>query len=359
MENSNQVRDLRVLNEGLENYFRNTVIPQMFIDANLILMKFTPPAMRQFQLTPADIGKHISELKIQIRFPTIIENIQEVIEKKMDLEKDLQTTDLKWYQMNILPYTTGESNLTNGVIVTFVDITFRIEMLNEYEKLNLNYETVLFALSHDLKGPVTNIKSLLGLMRDVEKNDEDEVEILIDSMDISVEKLLKCIGDLTETVEEKNRFADVSERVNIQNILEDVRIGLGNRFFISKAKIHTDFQVTELQFPRKNIRSILYNLLSNALKFSVPGGLPEIWIKTEIQGEYIILSVCDNGVGIEKNKQEMIFFPRIRLDKEIEGTGIGLYIVKRMVEDMGGKVEVESAPGEGADFRIYFKKLPK
>jgi two-component system, OmpR family, phosphate regulon sensor histidine kinase PhoR len=356
MENSDQLSTLMALNEELENYFRNTVIPQMFIDANLILRKFTPPAMRQFQLTHDDIGKHISELKIRIRFPTIIENVQEVIENNLNMEKDIQTTDLKWYQMNILPYSTRGINKTNGVIITFVDITFRVEMLYEYEKLNLTYETVLYALSHDLKGPVINIKGLIDLLKDVEENDQDEVEILIESMDISVEKLLKCIEDLTDTVKDKNRLGDVSERVNIQNILEDIRTGLGDRFFLLQAKIHTDFQVTELNFSRKNIRSILYNLVSNAMKFSVPGVMPEIWITTENQGDYILLSVRDNGVGIAKSKQELIFFPRTRLNKEIEGTGTGLYIVKRMVEEMGGKVEVKSALGKGSEFRVYFRK---
>ncbi len=91
-------------NELLENYFENTIIPQLYIDGKLILRKFTPPAMKQFTLTLADIGKNVDEIKDNIRYPTFLENINEVIETRVGLEKEIQTTDLRWFQMNILPY---------------------------------------------------------------------------------------------------------------------------------------------------------------------------------------------------------------------------------------------------------------
>ncbi len=344
------------LNEELENYFRNTVIPQLFVDADMILRKFTPPAMKQFRLTEADNGRPISEISNRIRFPTIIDNIQEVIESKQGMEKEIQTTDLNWYQMNILPYIIRKSNQTNGVIITFVDISSRIETLRQYERLNLNHETVIFALSHDLKGPIGNINGLIDLLRNMPEEDRDETDLLLESLSLSVGKLMTTIEELTENLKENTDFIEDSERVNIQNIVEDVRIGLSDRIFGSKAKIHTDFQVTELNVSRKNIRSIVYNLISNALKFSEQNGEPDIFIKTEEAKDYILLSVSDNGPGIEKENHDVIFLPRIRLNTAVEGTGSGLFIVKRMVEDLGGKIEIESTMGEGSIFRIYFKK---
>ncbi|HSI77158.1 MAG TPA: ATP-binding protein [Lunatimonas sp.] len=345
------------LNEELENYFRNTVIPQLFVDSDMILRKFTPPAMKHFRLTEKDNGRPISEITNRIRFPTIIDNIREVIETNTDMEKEIQTTDLKWYQMNILPYIIRKTNQTNGVIITFVDISSRIEALRQYERLNLNHETIIFALSHDLKGPINNINGLIGLLKNLHEEDKDESDILLESLSISVGKLMDTIEDLTESLKDTD-FAEDSERINIQNIVEDVRIGLSDRIFGSKAKIHTDFQITELNISRKNIRSIVYNLISNAIKFSEQTGKPNIWLKTEDKGEFVLLSVRDNGPGIEKENHEMIFFPRIRLNPKVEGTGSGLFIVKRMVEDLGGKIEVESTVGEGTVFLVFFKKEP-
>jgi two-component system, OmpR family, phosphate regulon sensor histidine kinase PhoR len=79
--------NLRRLNEELENYFRNTIIPQLFVDANLILRKFTPPAMKQFNLSAADVGKSITDVVDNFRFPSMIENIQSVINSNEILEK--------------------------------------------------------------------------------------------------------------------------------------------------------------------------------------------------------------------------------------------------------------------------------
>src|SRR5687767_5026761 len=130
-------------NDTLENYFRNTIIPRLFIDGDMLLRKFTPPAMKQFSLSMSDLGKPISEIKENFRFPTIIENIQHVIKTKQILEKEIQTTDLRWYQMNIIPYVRIKDQKTDGVIITFVEITARIKDLKEQEKLIADHEILL------------------------------------------------------------------------------------------------------------------------------------------------------------------------------------------------------------------------
>ena len=121
-----QIKDLIEHNDELENYFRNTIIPQLFVDGELKLQKFTPPAMKHFNLSASDVGRPLDEIKDNFRFSSIIDNIQQVIASNEILEKEIQTTDLRWYQMNIIPYIRMRDNNTNGVIVTFVEITMRI-----------------------------------------------------------------------------------------------------------------------------------------------------------------------------------------------------------------------------------------
>ncbi|RVT97221.1 hypothetical protein EOD41_19660 [Mucilaginibacter limnophilus] len=129
MENTQKNFDtITELNELLENYFRNTIIPQLFVDANLVLRKFTPPAMRQFKLKDSDIGRPIEDIIDNFRFPTFVENIHQVIATGEILEKEVQTLDKSWFQMNILPYVMRANYRTNGVIITFVDITARIRI---------------------------------------------------------------------------------------------------------------------------------------------------------------------------------------------------------------------------------------
>lgn len=343
------------LNDELENYFNNTIIPQLFVDANMILRKFTPAAMKHFKLSASDIGKHINEVSNNIRFPTVMENINEVIESCQALEKEIQTTDKVWYQMNILPYIIKKENRTNGVIITFIDIDNRIQILKGYEKLNLNYENIIHSISHDLKGPLSNIEGLIKLLKETQKREEDN-SLILDMLAQSVDNLCKTVKDLAD-IDNNTHFAIVPERVNFENVIEDAKLALRDKIEETKAQICIHTAIKEVKFSRKNIRSILYNLLSNAIKYRKPDCSPVITISTERSGEYILLKVSDNGLGIAEDKQQSIFNRYTRLHDTVEGTGVGLFIVKGMVESIGGRIEVKSKEGEGATFLVYFKLL--
>ena len=170
----NDARQLRKLNFDLANYFSNTLIPQLFVDADLILRIFTPPAMEQFSLSFDHVGCSIHNVKDNIRYPTFVENIQEVIAQNVNLEKEIQTTDGNWFQMNIVPYIEHEENRVNGVIITFVDITKRLVALKELEKLNADHETLMFALSHDIRQPLSTMTLMAdGLAKAFERNDAE------------------------------------------------------------------------------------------------------------------------------------------------------------------------------------------
>ena len=90
MPNQNQqIQELVEHNDELENYFRNTIIPQLFVDGDLKLRKYTPPAMRQFNLSESDVGKPINDIKDNFRFTFIVDNIQQVMESNKILEKEI------------------------------------------------------------------------------------------------------------------------------------------------------------------------------------------------------------------------------------------------------------------------------
>ncbi len=93
-----KMKTLIELNDELENYFRNTIIPQLFVDSDLILRKFTPPAMKQFTLKADDVGRPMLDIKDNFRFPSIVDDIKQVIDQKEIFEKEIQTTDFRWYR---------------------------------------------------------------------------------------------------------------------------------------------------------------------------------------------------------------------------------------------------------------------
>jgi two-component system phosphate regulon sensor histidine kinase PhoR len=350
-----QIKKLIKLNDELENYFRNTIIPQLFVDAHLILRKFTPPAMKQFSLTHDDLGKSIHDVKDNTRFPSIVENIQQVIDCNEILEKEIQTTDLRWFQMNIIPYVAQRNNKTNGVIITFVEITMRIKDLKEQERLISDHETLLDTISHDIKSPLTSMVLTINQLKKVTPAKPKEFESLFNILENSIRKLQHIINDLTDAGKQKHKYKAQEELLNFENILEDIRLALAGNIRESGAVIKSDVNVSEIFYSRRKLRSIVYNLVNNAIKFMPAERKPEILIKTQREKNYIVITVKDNGIGIEKTKQDAVFSKYFRVENAIEGSGIGLYLVKEIVNNSGGKISLTSQPGKGSEFKVYLK----
>jgi two-component system phosphate regulon sensor histidine kinase PhoR len=346
---------MQSLNEELENYFANTIIPQLFVDSNFVLRKFTPPAMRQFTLSKDDIGRSIRDVVDNIRYPTLIQNIEEVITTGTPVEKEIQTFDRRWFQMNILPYIIRKENKTNGAIITFVDITSRIKTLTELEKLNADNNTFIYSVSHDIRQPIS-VLSLMSeaLEYDFKTKNELSFKDNIERLNRSVSSIKRIMDDFSNLLKIKDVHSE-AERVNIENICEDVILTLKDELHGKDIQISTEFSVTEFFFSRKNLRSIVYNLLSNSIKYRDPQRQLKILIKTDQTEGFLRLSIKDNGLGIAKKDQQWVFEKYTRLNTNVEGTGVGLYLIRNMIENHNGKIEVQSDLNEGAVFNVYFK----
>jgi two-component system phosphate regulon sensor histidine kinase PhoR len=351
-----QIKELTEQNDDLENYFRNTIIPQLFIDADLILRKFTPPAMRQFKLGADDVGKSIYDVINNFRFPSLIENISHVIDTNEILEKEIQTTDLRWYQMNILPYVKKRDSKINGVIVTFVEITLRIKDLKEQERLIADHETLLDTISHDIKNPLSSLLLTIEMLNNESAENPRELKSLLKIAKNGVKKIQNVITELTDARKQEHKYKAIDELLNFENIFEDVRFTLLDDIKQSGATITTELNVSEITFSRRKLRSIVYNLINNAIKFKSPDRKPVIFIKTTQENNFIILSIKDNGIGIDAAKHKDIFLKYHRIDNTIEGSGIGLHLVKELVTNAGGKISMESQLNKGTEFKIYLKE---
>ncbi|MDR9458004.1 MAG: PAS domain-containing protein [Salegentibacter sp.] len=351
-------RQLRKLNFDLSNYFSNTIIPQLFVDADLILRIFTPPAMKQFSLTYDHVGKSISDIKDNLRYPHVVEDIEAVIDNTNKfLEKEVQTTDGRWFQMNIVPYIEHEEDVINGVIITFVDITKRLKALRELEKLNSQYETLKYALSHDIRQPISTITLIAdGLLLAHQKNDSMQFVKWIKTLKESSKTLDTMVEDFTSGKVDENGESSEEMALNIEDICHNILTALKGEIKEKKIRVITDLKVAEIIFPRNSLRSVFYNLIYNAVKFSDPRKNSKIKISTEEVKGFVILRVQDNGLGIPIKDQRRVFKKSSRLSENIQGTGMGLYVVKRMIEDNEGKIKLESEEGEGATFSVFFKK---
>ncbi|HEX8546277.1 MAG TPA: HAMP domain-containing sensor histidine kinase [Cytophagaceae bacterium] len=220
-------------------------------------------------------------------------------------------------------------------------------------KTNNDLDNFIYTASHDLKAPISNIEGLLIAFKDDEVFDEGK-NALLDMMFHSIERFKTTIKDLTE-ITKVHRPEDLDlQDLYFYEILDEVKLDIRGLIETLNPDIELAFTVPNINYPRKNLRSIIYNLLSNSLKYSSPDRIPKIRIATEKKGNYIILKISDNGLGLSAENQTKIFGMFKRAHQHIDGTGIGLYMIKRMIENTGGKIEVESQVGIGTTFCVYF-----
>jgi two-component system, OmpR family, phosphate regulon sensor histidine kinase PhoR len=250
-------------------------------------------------------------------------------------------------------------NLATHLVARFSD---RIKDLKQLERLNASHETFIYAVSHDLNAPLTNIESLVHIL--IEESSvlnqkggagNKEQEMIAAMLDQSVTIMRNIINELTELAKNEGDYQEMVETLNFEQIIKEVEIIINDEIKESKAKIILDIKELEVVFSRKNLRSIIYNLLSNAIKYRSPDRTPEIFIKTARVNGYVQLSVKDNGLGILEEDKDKIFARFSRFRKNVKGVGIGLYLVEKIMGNAGGKINVDSTLGVGSEFKILFK----
>jgi PAS domain S-box-containing protein len=235
-----------------------------------------------------------------------------------------------------------------------------LEHKNEQlQKTNRDLENFIYTASHDLRSPITNIEALMMVLkkRISGSNCLDEgIEEVLDRVTASVARLNRTIIDLTEISRLQQDLEESlsDEIVNVKDVYEDIMADITHAGEAGRCFIQTDFQVHQLQFSKKNFRSILYNLLSNAIKYQSPERECIIRLRTRLEEPYVVLSVKDNGLGISERHQQQLYTMFKRFHDHVEGSGIGLFMVKRIVDNAGGKITVQSEEGRGSAFTVYF-----
>ena len=230
-------------------------------------------------------------------------------------------------------------------------------MNNELKKINMDLDNFVYTASHDLKGPIANLEGLISILNKKLKDKIGEREAqLFNMIHVSISKFNNTIKDLTEITKVQKDLNEDLEYVSFTEITEDIKRDIQKLMDESGVILREVYEVREMIYAKKNLRSVLYNLLTNGIKYRSPERPPQILIHTYRQDSFIVVSVADNGLGLNSSQQSKLFTMFKRMHTHVDGSGIGLYIVKRIVENNGGKIEVESEQGRGTTFKVYFKQ---
>lgn len=247
--------------------------------------------------------------------------------------------------------------------------TQALENLNqELQRSNANLEEFAYAASHDMKEPIRKIQFFSERIRNhLDGKLEPEDARYFDRLELATKRMGTLIDDLL-LYSHISRGTHIEEPVDLNQIvslvLEDLELEIEEK----KAVIHTN-KLPQIKGNKRQLQQLFQNLIANSLKYTKPGLNPEVWISCnllpagetpsnlqhDLLRDFYLISVKDNGIGFDQADADRIFnvFTRLHGNAEYRGTGVGLSIVRKVVENHRGQIVAEGQPGEGAIFNIY------
>lgn len=376
-ENQLRIRQIIELNDDLNNYFASSDIGQIFLDGNLYIRKYTPQATALVNLIETDIGRPISHISNNISYEHLMEDINDVLGTSKALVKNIQISNQTWYQMKVMPYL-REGRSIDGVVLTFVDITAmkmaEKQLMNANKKLkdlndnlmrsNRELEQFAYITSHDLQEPLRKIQTFVDL---IERNPADE-----EGLKRYLEKITSCASRMSLLITDVlsySRLIRTDEQMTtteLNKVLETVKSDFELLIAEKEAEIRSANLPAVKGYPLQ-LQQLFSNLISNAIKFCERKPVVEIGYENVSGYEaqrikeldenipYVKVIFRDNGIGFDQQYAEKVFtiFQRLNHKKLYSGSGIGLALCKRIVENHRGTIQASSMPDHGATFVVY------
>lgn len=274
-----------------------------------------------------------------------------------------QKDKLVCFYVKFVPEFSLDETTVDSVLIISRDITdikkheLTIEHQNyELRKVNTYLDNFIHIVAHDLRSPVGNLKLLMSIFH--KTNDIGKKMQFIDKIDSAVSSLDNTLKGLMEIVELQNEKKGNEKMLSFEKVLEAIKVDYVDQITAKGINFVVNFDACpDISYIEGYLWSILKNLVSNAIKYADESKGPKITITTERSRDFILLIVKDNGIGIDMERhKDRLFLPFKRFTTKAEGKGIGLNIIKTMIEKNGGKIEVESELGVGTTFYVYLKE---
>ncbi|HEY8784419.1 MAG TPA: PAS domain S-box protein [Mucilaginibacter sp.] len=362
--------ELRLQSEAnLQTIFENTDMAFVLCDTEKKIVSFNSKAnelcLEQFN-KKLKVGGYVFTYFPKSKIPNVKEAIQKVLHNEKfgyETSYDLKDGSVKWFDVR-WEGIANEQKVNTGFILAFKDITARktsdlerdrmtTDLVQRYKEL----EQFTYIVSHNLRAPVANIMGLSDLLNSFDFNLSESKDVL-KALETSISVLDQTIMDLNHILQVRSDVNEQSEIVSFQFLVNDIILSLENLIQKEHVTINTNFIAVEnIIIVKSYMYSIFYNLILNGIKYRRPGVDPVISIFTIKKDEKLEILFKDNGTGIEEKNIKNLFGLYRRFDANVEGKGMGLFIVKMQAENLGGKISVQSEPGLGTTFKLTFPKV--
>ncbi len=248
----------------------------------------------------------------------------------------------------------GDQHVFTGIIR---DISERRQAEEERERLFAELETkaaemerFTYTVSHDLKSPLITIRGFLGLLqKDVAAGDDRRMKEDIGHIQDAVRRMQMLLDELL-TLSRIGRLVNLPQAIDMNDLAREAVAQVAGQIAEGGVEVAIAPDLPIITGDRPRLLEVLQNLLDNAVKFMGGQPQPRVEIGVGKEGTETVFFVRDNGIGIDPRYHQKIFGLFERLSADTEGTGIGLALVKRIVEVHGGRIRVESAVGAGTTF---------
>lgn len=231
----------------------------------------------------------------------------------------------------------------------------------ELTKINQTLDDFNHSVSHDLKTHTINVISLVKMLKKYSSTDNKEkVNDIISRLEMAGTQLNKVIYGFLEISKLEHVLEPIKENLNLSGFIEELKDEFSQ--IIEKKKAILEFSLNGIEniyASKAHLNVILRNLISNGLKYAKPNQQAVVKVIFNDHGDLYHIEVIDNGIGIDLKKNRLrlfSMFTRLEKHEDVEGTGIGLFLVKRLVDKNGGTITMESEPGEGSKVILEFKK---
>lgn len=270
----------------------------------------------------------------------------------------LITMEGKVYLIRNYREITGRKKQEQIILKQIEDLNLKNAELLKYIDSNLQLENFAYIASHDLKAPIRSVISFMQLLKNNIKDQIDEknlkfLDIVLEAsvnMQVLIDDLLSFSRINTQKVE--------IEDVDLTKLISRMLIELNTSIEEKDGEVILENMPARINADESRIRQVFQNLITNGLKFTQKDAKPIITVSCKEDSEFYTFSVSDNGIGIEQEYLDKIFlmFKKLHSENKYQGTGIGLSICKKVVEQHEGSIWVESTMGQGSTFYFSIKK---
>ncbi|MEJ6950655.1 ATP-binding protein [Natronospora cellulosivora (SeqCode)] len=351
-EIENKIEQISDEKNRAEAILKSMVEGLVATDSKLNIKMINPSACKIFDINEEEIiGTGVIEV---FRHHEIEETLKEAMEQNKILSREiiLKREKDRTLRCNFAPINNDQGIVIGGIVV-FNDIS----ELRRLEQLRKDF---VGNVSHELRTPLTSIIGYVDTILENEIKDERTLNRFLKIIKVEADRLSILINDLLDLSKLENRQNYVLRPANINTILEKLKTLFEDKARKKDIKVELAVrgQYMVYMIPEQ-IEQVLINLLDNAIKYTPAGG--EVFLKLYDRVDKVLVEVIDNGIGVSVEEQDRIFERFYRVDKARcssgGGTGIGLSIVKHVLQNHNSKIELESSPGKGSLFRFRLNKV--